>query len=115
MTTLTVGVLGWTTVILLPLLLVATYPASLSPEIWAAVIYLGVACSGFALLLWTLALRRISATVASILLFVEVLFAILLSVAFLGESFGAVEAAGGMLILVALLLAGRSLTEPTQR
>lgn len=105
---LTVGVLGWTAILLLPLLLVTTFPAALPMEIWAAVLYLGAMCSGFALFLWIVGLKGVTATVSSVLLFGEVLFAILLSVAFLGESFGLVEGVGGLLILVALLLAGGS-------
>ncbi len=108
LTTLTVGVLGWTAVLTLPLFAVSTLPVALAGEYWLAVVYLSVVCSAFALFLWILGLRGTTATVASVLLFVEVLTGVLLAVVFLGESFGLVESFGGLLILAALFLAGTS-------
>lgn len=76
---------------------------------WVAIAYTAVFCTIIPFLLWTWGLRYISATVSCIILLVEIIFALGLAAAFLGERPGAATLTGGLLILgaIGLISAGK--------
>lgn len=73
--------------------------AGFSPADWAGVLYLGLACSVFAFLVQLWAIRRTSASRASLLMGTEPLWAVLLGVAVAGETLGWPGALGCVLII----------------
>lgn len=99
-------------------MLVVTAAASLPPalllargrapdlgwELWP-VAYTAVLCTVIPFALWTWGLRSISATASSVILLVEVVFAMTLAALILGERLSAGALWGGLLIGVAVLLA----------
>ena len=110
---LTVGVLFWTAIFLSPLSLLSDRTLSLDATGWLWIIYLSIICSAVAFFLWVIGLKGVSATVSSILLLAEVLFAVLLSVLFLSELLTLYDLAGGTLILLAIILS--SVASPQDR
>lgn len=89
----------------LPALLFA--PGSLPDLGWGLwpVAYTAVLCTVIPFALWTWGLRSISATASSVILLVEVVFAMTLAALILGERLSAGALWGGLLIGVAVLLA----------
>lgn len=79
----------------------------LSVHGWAAVAFLGVACSGLAYIAWYDALQRMPAAQAGALLYLEPLVAMAVAASVLGESIGAATIAGGIVILVGVWLVNR--------
>lgn len=103
-----------TAAILSPLL--AFYPfMGISTEGWMGILYLGLICTALALFLYVVGLSRVGATVSSILLTAEILFAIVLSILFLGEQISRTLVSGGLLIMLAIVLASWSREEVTPR
>ena len=82
-----------------------SFPAA-SPELWA-IPYTAVFCTILPFFLWTWGLRHITATVSSVIMLTEVVFALILSYFILGERLSAGSFAGSVLILVAVALASR--------
>lgn len=76
-----------------------TSALSFSPAAWLGVVYLGLACSVFAFLVQLWAVRRTSASRASLLMGTEPLWAVLLGVVAAGESLGWLGALGCFLII----------------
>nr|WP_201470668.1 DMT family transporter [Microbacterium hydrocarbonoxydans] len=68
---------------------------------WANVVFLGLMCSVFAFVVQLWAVRRTSATRASILMGTEPVWALIVGVVLAGESVGAVGLAGAALIVAA--------------
>jgi len=71
---------------------------------WAAIVYLGLACTSAAMLLWALGLEGVSATASATIMLVEVLTALLLSFTLLGETFSPAAAVGAVLVLAAIYM-----------
>jgi len=71
---------------------------------WAAVVYLGLACTSAATLLWALGLEGVSATASATIMLVEVLTALAISFTLLGETLSAAAALGAILVLAAIYL-----------
>ncbi|MFQ5909953.1 MAG: DMT family transporter [Thermoplasmata archaeon] len=104
---LSMVVLAETALLLSPLLLF--YPSTgISLEGWIGILYLAFFCTTLALFLYVLGLSKVGVTVSSILLTAEILFAVLLSILFLGERITITLVSGGLLILLAILLASWS-------
>jgi len=74
---------------------------------WWAIPYTAVFCTIVPFFLWTSGLRFITATVSSVIMLSEVVFALVLAAVVLGERPSAVALVGGVLILSAVLLASR--------
>ncbi|MFQ6105982.1 MAG: DMT family transporter [Thermoplasmata archaeon] len=109
---LSMVVVAETALILSPFLLF--YPGTgIALEGWMGILYLGFVCTTLALFIYVLGLTRVGATVSSILLTAEILFAILLSIFFLGEQITTALVLGGLLILTAVILASWTREEPT--
>jgi drug/metabolite transporter (DMT)-like permease len=76
----------------------------LSGRGWAAVLFLGVACSGLAYLAWFDALHKLSASRTGALLYLEPLIATAVAAAVLGEPITATIVLGGAVILLGVWL-----------
>ncbi len=81
-----------------------------STQLWT-VPYTAVFCTVVPFFLWTWGLKRISATASSIVLLTEVVFALALAFALLGESLSPGALLGSALILAAVALASRERPE----
>jgi len=83
----------------------AAYPdmAAGITSVWRELIYLGLICSGLALILQTWAQARASAVQAAIIYALEPFFAALFAAWWLAEVFGPRAIAGGVLIVVAMI------------
>lgn len=86
---------------------VARTVATAGPAQWAGLAYLALACSVFAFLAQTWAVRRTSASRASLLLGTEPLWAVVVGVALAGEVLGTAGAAGAALLLLGTTLGQR--------
>ena len=98
-------------VLLAPTALVSGTVASLghlSPSGWAAVLFLGVCCSGLGYLFWYRALETMEASRVGALLYLEPLVTLAASMALLGERVGAATIAGGVLLLAGVALVQRA-------
>ncbi len=71
---------------------------------WAAIVYLGLACTSAATLLWALGLEGVSATASATIMLIEVLTALAISFTLLRESLSSVAAVGAVLVLTAIYL-----------
>jgi drug/metabolite transporter (DMT)-like permease len=72
---------------------------------WGAIIWTGVFCSALAYFLWAMGLKLLTVTISAIVLLLEVVWALILSFLFLGESFTMIAAIGAALILASIALA----------
>ncbi len=88
--------------------------ARLSPHGWAAVLFLGLCCSGLGYLFWYGALARIEASRVAALLYLEPLVTLASAVVLLGERVQAVTVAGGGLLLLGVFLVERSPAPPAR-
>jgi drug/metabolite transporter (DMT)-like permease len=82
--------------------------ARLSPPGWAAVLFLGLACSGLGYLFWYAALEKIEASRVAALLYLEPLVTLAAAAALLGERVPPVTVAGGVLLLIGVYLVERA-------
>ena len=82
--------------------------ARLSATGWLAVLFLGLACSGLGYLFWYGALEKIEASRVGALLYLEPLVTFAAAAALLGERVQLVTVAGGMLLLVGVVLVERA-------
>lgn len=94
------------TALLLPLSLYASgWPAiDLSPSVWAALLGLGIGCTGLTFSLWNWGLRIIPASHAGVYINLEPLIGAILGIAFLGDLVTWELLAGGALILVSAVI-----------
>lgn len=82
--------------------------AALGAGGWAALLFLGIACSGLGYLFWYGALERVEVSRVAALLYLEPLVTLAAAVALLGEPVGAVTVAGGLLIVGGVVLVQRA-------
>jgi drug/metabolite transporter (DMT)-like permease len=82
--------------------------AALSAAQWGAILYLAVVCSVLAYFFYNIALSRIEAGKAAAWVYIEPPVSVLLGVAMLGETLTLQTVAGGLLILVSLMLTQRT-------
>ncbi len=78
--------------------------ARLSSSGWAAVLFLGVACSGLGYLFWYGALERVEASRVAAFLYLEPLVTLAAAVLLLAEPVGLTTAVGGLLVLGGVVL-----------
>lgn len=81
--------------------------AVLSWEAWGVIVYTGILCTFIPYLLFTKAQRSVSATLAALVLLIEVLVAMLSSALILGEQFAIGSGLGAVLVCASILLASR--------
>ena len=85
----------------------AEYPAVSAPT-WAAVAFLGLACSGVAYVLWYQALRRLETSRVASFLYFEPLVTVTTAFLVLDETVTVSTAAGGLLVLAGVALVQRA-------
>jgi drug/metabolite transporter (DMT)-like permease len=103
----TVHVLGMAAILCAPFFVMRhgwTMLAALSPTGWLCLLYLGLACSGVAFMMYYGALEHLEASQVAAFIYVEPLIAQALSVIFLGEPLTAALLAGGAAILAGVWL-----------
>lgn len=86
-----------------------------SPAAWGPVVFLGVAATSLPLWIMNRFQHRLGPSHAAVLYAMEPVFAALLSFLFFGERFGPAALAGGALVVVANVWAGRPKTGGTSR
>jgi len=92
-------------VFLLPITAVFTTNYAMDGAAWPSVIWTGVVCTGIAYLTYNLGLRRVSVTIATIILLSEVVFAMLFALLLLGEvPTGSIALGGGLIVLSVLII-----------
>jgi drug/metabolite transporter (DMT)-like permease len=89
---------------LIPMTLLLTPSFSFAAEGWIAILYIGLACTFAANLLYNAGLQGTKASVSSIILLLEIVFAMIFAVILLGEIPTIVTAMGGGLILLSIAL-----------
>jgi len=97
-------------VCVLPLALLGGGAESLlhsSARAWAAIVFLGVACSGLGYLLWSAALERLSASRVAAFLYLEPLVTLAAAASYLHEPVGLTTVAGGLIVLGGVALVQR--------
>lgn len=82
--------------------------AHVSPVGWAAILFLGVGCSGLAYWFWYGALERVETSRVAAFLYLEPLVTVAAAVPILGERVGWSTAIGGALVLGGVALVQRS-------
>ena len=71
---------------------------------WLAVLYIGLVCTFAANLLYNAGLQGTKASVSSVILLLEIVFAMIFAVLILGEMPTIVTAMGGALVLVSIII-----------
>ncbi len=102
---MSVAVLAVTAIFLLIPLPFINTSQPITPVGWEGIVYLGLVPTLLPLVLWTRALKDLSATAASVILLLEVVFAVLLSIFIIGEAFHIVYILGGAMILAGGIMA----------
>lgn len=93
-----------TTLFLLPMTFIFAGSYVVDSVGWLSVLFTGVFCTGLAFLLYNTGLKAISATIASVILLLEIVFAMLFAFIVLGETPTIVTAIGGALIIIAIIV-----------
>ncbi len=100
----TAAIIADTTLFLVPMTLLFTTSYVIPGDGWAAVVYIGLACTFAANLLYNAGLKKVKASVSSVILLMEVVSGMFFAVLLLGEMPTAVTAMGGALILISILV-----------
>jgi drug/metabolite transporter (DMT)-like permease len=98
------AIISETMLFLIPMTLLLTPSFSFAAEGWIAILYIGLACTFAANLLYNAGLQGTKASVSSIILLLEIVFAMIFAVILLGEIPTIVTAMGGGLILLSIAL-----------
>lgn len=81
---------------------------SIQPNAWAAILYLGIACTSVATLLWAMGLEGVSATASATIMLLEIITALVISISLLDESLRQLAIIGAGLVLAAIYLVASS-------
>lgn len=100
----TAAIIADTTLFLVPMTLLFTTSYAIPGDGWVAVIYIGLVCTFAANLLYNAGLKKVKASVSSVILLMEVVSGMFFAVLLLGEMPTAVTAMGGALILISILV-----------
>ncbi len=85
---------------------------SIEPLAWVGIVYLGIACTSVATLLWAMGLEGVSATASATIMLVEVITALAISFTLLEETMSLAAGVGAVLVMLAIyLVAGTGLGE----
>ena len=105
----TVVMLATALVLLLPAIILGRLPSSvISIQGWELVAYTAVACTVLPYAMWIVALKAVTATVATVVGMLEIVAAMILSSLFLGEVYNTTTLVGALLVLVALFAVAES-------
>ncbi len=92
-----------TAVFLVPITLFLTHDYSMESNGIMAAAYTGVFCTALAFVLYSVGLKRLGATMSSVILLIEIVFGILFAILLLGEMPTVATAVGGALILLSVI------------
>lgn len=81
---------------------------TIEPMAWVAIVYLGIACTSVATLLWAMGLEGVSATASATIMLLEIITALVISIMFLRESLEQLAVIGAALVLAAIYLVASS-------
>jgi drug/metabolite transporter (DMT)-like permease len=93
-----------TAVFLIPIMLLLTKDYTIGTTGTMAALYAGVFCTALAFVLYSVGLKRLGATMSSVILLVEIVFGILFAILLLGEMPTLATAVGGVLILISVIV-----------
>lgn len=93
-----------TMLFLIPMTLLFTTDYSFHSSGWLAVLYIGLACTFAANLLYNAGLQHTKASVSSVILLLEIVFAMIFAVLILGEMPTIVTVMGGALVLASIII-----------
>lgn len=77
---------------------------TIEPMAWVAIVYLGIACTSVAMLLWAMGLEGVSATASATIMLLEIVTALVISITMLDETLEQLAIVGAALILAAVYL-----------
>ena len=97
-------IVSLTALFLAPAALVSGGSVPTSSTAWEAVLYTAVFNTAVPFVLYQAGLKHLTAASSAIVLMLEVVVAVLISVAFLGETFSAVSLAGALAVLASIFL-----------
>jgi drug/metabolite transporter (DMT)-like permease len=105
----TVVMLVTALVLFLPAIILGRLPSSVIPvQGWELVAYTAIACTVLPYAMWIVALKAVTATVATVVGMFEIVAAMILSSLFLGEVYNTTTLVGALLVLVALFAVAES-------
>lgn len=100
----TTAIMADTMLFLVPMTLLFTTNYYISGTGWAAVLFIGLVCTFAANLLYNAGLKKVKASVSSVILLMEVVSGMFFAILLLGEMPTTVTAIGGALILISILV-----------
>ncbi len=94
-----------TAIALLPMALLSgsLHPTAVTFQGWVTVAYTAIVCTVLPYAFWLAALKTVTATIASVIGMLEIVFAMALSTLLLGETYTAVTLLGAVLVLLSVL------------
>lgn len=92
------------TLMMVPVALLFSRSYAVDVNGWVAALYIGVICTGLANLLYNAGLRGLKASVSSVILLLEIVSAMVFAVLLLGEMPTGMTAAGGLLIILSIVV-----------
>ncbi len=111
----TAAIMANTTLFLVPMTLLFTTSYFIPSTGWVAVIYIGIACTFGANLLYNAGLKGVKASISSVILLMEVVSGMLFAIIILGEMPTAITAMGGLLVLFSILIISLATSGPSRR
>ncbi len=81
---------------------------TIEPMAWVAIVYLGIACTSVATLLWAMGLEGVSATASATIMLLEIITALVISILLLDESLEQLAVIGAAMVLAAIYLVASS-------
>jgi len=97
-------IVSLTALLILPAALVAGGPLPTSAMAWEAIAYTAVFNTAIPFALYQAALKHLTAASSAIVLMLEIVVAVIISIAFLGETFTAFSLVGAVAVLASILL-----------
>lgn len=79
------------------------HPTAMTFQGWVTVAYTAIVCTVLPYAFWLAALKTVTATIASVIGMLEIVFAMALSTLLLGESYTAITLLGAVLVLLSVL------------
>ncbi len=111
----TAAIMANTTLFLVPMTLLFTTSYAIPATGWIAVVYIGLACTFGANLLYNAGLKGVKASISSIILLMEVVSGMVFAMIILGEMPTAITAMGGLLVLLSILIISLATGGPIKR
>ncbi|OPY26791.1 MAG: EamA-like transporter family protein [Methanomassiliicoccales archaeon PtaU1.Bin030] len=111
----TAAIMANTTLFLVPMTLLFTTSYALPATGWIAVVYIGLACTFGANLLYNAGLKGVKASISSVILLMEVVSGMVFAMIILGEMPTAITAMGGLLVLLSILIISLATGGPIKR